>query len=106
MTVFYPAVTSNIIVSEQCDNSCFPIERLIKKYLNRRDVRHQLGVNDSVPEFEICSDKILNEFNHNGDKFTATTVEIVFLLENQVSVLIYAGEFDWIWYSFSQLKIR
>jgi hypothetical protein len=91
MTVCYLTVTSNIAVSEQCDKSCFPIEGLIEEYLNRR---HQLGVDDSVPEFEICSNKILNEFNQNGDKYISTTAEVVLLLEKEVSVLIYAGEFD------------
>jgi cathepsin A (carboxypeptidase C) len=99
MIVCNLSVVANIAVSQQCDKSCFPIEPLIEKYLNRPDVRRQLGVDDSVPEFEICSNKILREFNQNGDKYISTTAEVVSLLEKQVSVLIYAGEFDWIWYS-------
>ena len=68
---------------------------MVQKYLNRKDVRRQLGVSDSVLEFRACNGKIEEEFNRNGELFRTTTAEIVYLLDNKVSVLIYAGEFDW-----------
>jgi cathepsin A (carboxypeptidase C) len=90
------------LVSEQCedfDNLCFPLLAKIIKYLNRKDIQKELGVNSSlVPSFEACSEKVGEDFSKKGDELTSTTAEVIYLLDKGIPVLIYAGEYDWIWY--------
>jgi hypothetical protein len=70
----------------------------MEKYLNRDDVRRQIGVNESVPAFKICNDKTEEDFARRGDSLISTTNQVIYLLDKGISVLIFAGEYDWIWY--------
>lgn len=80
------------------DELCFPIVGAVEKYLNRKDIRRQLGVNKSVSAFKTCSKKTEQDFASSGDPWISTTNQVVYLLNKGVSVLIFAGEYDWIWY--------
>jgi Serine carboxypeptidase len=70
----------------------------VEKYLNRKDIRRQLGVSESVTAFETCNEKTEQEFARRGDQWISTTNQVVYLLDKGVSILIFAGEYDWIWY--------
>jgi len=76
------------------------------KYLNRKDIQRELGVDSSNVYFQACSDKVGEDFSKNGDELTSTTSEVIYLLNKSVPVLIYAGEYDWIWYLTLQYHIR
>ena len=90
-----------MIVSEPCsdpENLCFPLVGKVMKYLNRKDIQRELGVNSSkVPYFEACSEKVGKAFSKKGDELTSTTSEVIYLLDKGILVLVYAGEYDWIW---------
>ena len=70
---------------------------MVQKYLNRHDVRSQLGVDKSFGKYEVCSESVSEEFTKTGDLLFSMTSEVIFLLESGLRVLIYAGEYDWIW---------
>ena len=77
----------------------------VARYLNRKDIQRKLGVNSSlVPDFVACSEKVGEAFSKKGDELTSTTSEVIYLLNKGIPVLIYAGEYDWIWYPLS-LKV-
>ncbi|KAK4058350.1 hypothetical protein OIO90_000508 [Microbotryomycetes sp. JL221] len=71
-------------------------EKQVAHYLNRDDIRHQLGVdkeaNGGVRKFIGCSDIVGFRFSTAGDQSQATYPHVTNMLENGVSVLIYAGK--------------
>ncbi|KAI8872623.1 peptidase S10, serine carboxypeptidase [Ramicandelaber brevisporus] len=74
------------------EDMCYPIGLQIKAYLDRQDVREELGVESS--EFVACSESVGKKFVASGDVAKPTTKDVAYLLENGVRVLVYAGDAD------------
>ncbi|SGZ17102.1 BQ5605_C020g09095 [Microbotryum silenes-dioicae] len=72
----------------------------VAKWLNRADIRHQLGVDNEVSggvkRFIGCSDPVGFRFSTTGDQSKATYPHVTHMVENGVRTLIYAGKRDWI----------
>ncbi|KAK4051905.1 hypothetical protein OIV83_002610 [Microbotryomycetes sp. JL201] len=75
-------------------------EKQIAHYLNRDDIRHQLGVDKEehggVRKFVGCSDTVGFRFATTGDQSQASYPHVAHMLDNGVSVLVYAGNRDMI----------
>jgi hypothetical protein len=54
-------------------------------------------VDNSFGKFHTCSNPVYKEFIKSGDELVRMTPQVVYLLEKGLQVLIYAGEYDWIW---------
>ncbi|KAJ1962876.1 hypothetical protein GGI12_002388 [Dipsacomyces acuminosporus] len=80
------------------DNLCYPIMGDIDTYLNNPAIQKELGV--EVSKFESCSEKVGYGFALNGDLMKPFHQEIPPLLADNIRVLIYAGDADFIcnWY--------
>ena len=66
----------------------------VDSYLNRKDIREKLGVPPEFPKWEECSNSVNRRFSrdwmHNFD------IKIPDLVNNDIPVLIYAGDADYI----------
>ncbi|KAL8278754.1 hypothetical protein RQP46_008823 [Phenoliferia psychrophenolica] len=75
-------------------------EKEVNFFLNRADVRHELGVDmeahGGVKKFIGCSDLIGYRFGATGDQSKATYPHVTHMLDNGVATLIYAGKRDFI----------
>ncbi|KAJ1673797.1 hypothetical protein EV182_004537 [Spiromyces aspiralis] len=83
-----------------CGNSdlCYPIFDDIATYLNNPEIQKELG--SEVSEFVSCSQKVYSGFILNGDWMMPYFEFVPTLLDNNIPVLVYAGDADWIcnWY--------
>ncbi|GAA6031670.1 hypothetical protein JCM8097_001925 [Rhodosporidiobolus ruineniae] len=75
----------------------------IERWLNRDDVREELGVDEvdsrghkRVKKFEGCSDKVFERFEDSADGVQPSFRQVASLLDNDVDVLIYVGAKDMI----------
>jgi cathepsin A (carboxypeptidase C) len=97
-TLCYPVtkyVFSTTIHGSILNTDC-PI-RHISAYLDRPEVRTQLGVDKSITgNFSSCSDRVGNDFANNLDEYHPTHHYVAALLERNIKVLIYVGKYDWI----------
>lgn len=79
------------------------IFRQISTYLDRSDVRKQLGVDPSLTaNFSSCSNDVGARFSSTLDAAFPSQLYIAALLERGVKVLLYIGANDWIcnWVSY------
>ncbi|CAG8548040.1 30680_t:CDS:2 [Racocetra persica] len=77
-------------IRKKCSNSdCFPGFPDIEKYSNSSAVKTALGV-DPLFDFELCNRGINDTFVYSGDCYIPP------LLENNVRVLVYAGDADYL----------
>ena len=68
---------------------------MIKAYLDRPEVRSNLGV-ETPYNFSACSYTVGNNFYAHMDKWVVHTQDYVAnLLDRGVRILIYAGTYDW-----------
>ena len=65
-------------------------------YLNRKDIRKTLGIDESFGNYSQISLEVNSAFWAAGDGFHQTQHYVAELLERGVRVLIYAGEFDFV----------
>ena len=71
--------------------------RHISAYLDRPEVRTQLGVDKAVTgNFSSCASRVGSDFRFNMDEFHPTQHYVAALLERKIKVLIYVGKYDWI----------
>ncbi|CAG8647835.1 3392_t:CDS:2 [Acaulospora morrowiae] len=84
-------------VRKKCDggNLCYPILEAIEKYSNREEVKKALGVNPRI-EYKSCNMDINFKFMMAGDWMRPYHRLIPPLMENNIRVLIYAGDADYI----------
>ena len=68
--------------------------RYYEHYLNRKDVRNLLGIDESFGNFSALSPGLNTAFWSTGDGFHQNQIYIAELLERDIRVLIYVGEFD------------
>lgn len=66
----------------------------IRKYLNRKEVREAIHAQHDPTCFEDCSDAVGNSLY--GDNNLASIDVLVELLNNDIRVLLYNGQFDYI----------
>lgn len=103
-------------VSKDCkgelgDTLCYPItkyvqfqttktqlttSRAVSAYLDLKEVRELLGVDPSVGKFQVANWSVSQAFESTLDRFYQTQHWVAMLLERDVRVLIYVGEYDWI----------
>ncbi|KAI8867141.1 alpha/beta-hydrolase, partial [Ramicandelaber brevisporus] len=76
------------------DDLCYPINGQIKAYLDRPEVREELGV--EAESYVGCSEQVGLKFAASGDHGKPTTKDVAYLLENDVKVLVYVGDADFI----------
>ncbi|KAJ2911929.1 hypothetical protein MD484_g8484, partial [Candolleomyces efflorescens] len=103
--ITYPFTSSGMNpydISRECegeiqDTLCYPLTRHISAYLDRPEVRQQIGVDPSLTSnFSSCSWEVNSEFSLNMDRFHPTYIYVAALLERGVKALIYVGVNDWI----------
>ncbi|KAH9934973.1 serine carboxypeptidase [Fomitopsis serialis] len=89
-------------ISKPCDGPisdtlCYPVTKAIGAYLDRPDVRKQIGVDGFVSaNFSSCSNEVGAAFHAADDEIFPTQFYIGALLERGVRALIYVGANDWI----------
>jgi len=77
------------------DALCYPVAKHIVRYLERPDVRSELGVDPSLPQdFAMCSTTVGNRFDSRMDGAHPTHLYVAALLERNVKTLIFAGVAD------------
>lgn len=76
------------------NGECYNGLDYVDQYLNRRDVQEALGVEPST--FEGCANSVFNSFLLTGDSSRPFHYDIADLLEQDLPVLIYAGDKDFI----------
>ncbi|CEG70790.1 hypothetical protein RMATCC62417_06621 [Rhizopus microsporus] len=84
-------------VREKCKggNLCYEILESVQKYLNIPEVKKAVGV-DVSKEYESCNMQINFRFQMAGDWMRPYVNEVPPLLEDDIRVLIYAGDADFI----------
>ncbi|CAG8799748.1 20242_t:CDS:2, partial [Gigaspora rosea] len=86
-------------VRKQCEGSiggmCYSGIDVIERYLNRDDVREELGVDPWI-KYETCSSSVHFRFQMTGDFMKPFHILLPPLLENGIHILIYAGDADFI----------
>ncbi|KIY47803.1 alpha/beta-hydrolase [Fistulina hepatica ATCC 64428] len=89
-------------ISRECEGGlseslCYPVTKVISSFLDRSDIRAQLGVDPAVStNFTSCSAKVATAFGTTLDSFYPSTGHIEALLERGVHILLYVGSYDWI----------
>ncbi|KAJ3204661.1 hypothetical protein HK099_001058 [Clydaea vesicula] len=79
-------------IRDKCQPNCYPILKDMATYLNIPEVQVALGVHRN---FQFCQDLVMKKFTFTADGALPQTQNIVDLLEDGISVLIYAGDADW-----------
>jgi cathepsin A (carboxypeptidase C) len=79
---------------ERNDDLCYSIFDGVQTYLNKNEVQKMLGV--PAIKYESCSMDVNNKFGATGDPLISHQNEIVDLLQNNVRVLLYAGDADYL----------
>ena len=79
---------------EDTSNLCYPQMGWIQKYLNQKSVMEKLGA--EVDSYESCNMNINRNFLFNGDWMKPYYTAVPILLDAGLSVLIYAGDADYI----------
>ncbi|KJA20867.1 hypothetical protein HYPSUDRAFT_68192 [Hypholoma sublateritium FD-334 SS-4] len=89
-------------ISRDCDGTlqdtiCYPMTKRIAAYLDRPEIRAQLGVDPSIKDpFPPYSVAVNSAFTANLDEYRPTQHYVAALLERGVRALIYVGKNDWI----------
>nr|CAG8606009.1 15792_t:CDS:10 [Entrophospora candida] len=76
------------------NNLCYPILDVIESYLDREDVKTELGVDPGI-EFKTCNMRVNFQFQMAGDWMKPYHKLIPGLLDDDIRVLIYAGDADY-----------
>ncbi|KAK0455790.1 serine carboxypeptidase [Desarmillaria tabescens] len=90
-------------MSVDCDGPiqetlCYPVTQNISAYLDRPDVRTDLGVDPHFDgqNFSSVSWEVYNAFTESMDEYRQTQLYVAALLERKVRVLVYVGNYDFI----------
>ncbi|KDE08187.1 hypothetical protein MVLG_01666 [Microbotryum lychnidis-dioicae p1A1 Lamole] len=90
-------------VTKKCDRSlskdgpfCYKEAFWILAYLNRPEIRAELGLDDKVKPFELCSTSVYKAFAQNGDWVVNTPAVLSDLLEAGIKLLLYVGVNDYV----------
>ncbi|KAI8140338.1 Alpha/Beta hydrolase protein [Fennellomyces sp. T-0311] len=79
---------------------CYEEITAIDKYANDPALRWELGVDDEAGEYSGCTDSVGYRFGLAGDGARDFSKEVAETLNENVRVLLYAGDMDWVcnWY--------
>ncbi|EJD40580.1 serine carboxypeptidase [Auricularia subglabra TFB-10046 SS5] len=87
-------------LAEDCaggpDDLCYPLTKNIRDFLDRPDVREQLGVDKSIGKFASCSPDVITAFREKQDNVKISDAYVAELLQRDLPVLIYVGTYDWV----------
>ncbi|KIJ51025.1 hypothetical protein M422DRAFT_59045 [Sphaerobolus stellatus SS14] len=88
-------------VSGPCDGGyetlCYPIITDIVNFLNKPEIREQLGVDAAAGNFTSCSNSVGSAFRRTQDEWSQyAQYYVAELLERGIKVLIYVGTYDMI----------
>ncbi|EJD36520.1 serine carboxypeptidase [Auricularia subglabra TFB-10046 SS5] len=87
-------------IAEGCpggiDDLCYPLTKHIRAFLDRADVRRQLGVDKSVGNFTSCAWDVNGAFREKLDQVKISDPYVAELLQRNIPVLVYVGTYDWI----------
>lgn len=80
---------------EPSDDStgCYPSTEWIVSYLNREDIKKELGASPNVL-FNTCDPAVQNSFIKSGDGARSSAVLLPEMIEDGVRMLIYVGDAD------------
>jgi cathepsin A (carboxypeptidase C) len=78
----------------EIDEFCYPNTNLIQDYLNLPSTFTALGVPSIIKNFTVGSSAISHAFELTNDLEISLKPEVVYLLTNQIDVLIYQGNLD------------
>ncbi|KAJ4212741.1 hypothetical protein NW759_011381 [Fusarium solani] len=78
----------------EVDQLCYTGVLRIQDYVNEPSIRDVLGVPKQVGNFTVLNEEIQDLFGQGNDLYVNTAREVLFLLENEVDVLIYNGNLD------------
>jgi cathepsin A (carboxypeptidase C) len=95
---FYNSHKNPYDVRKDCEGNnglCYPILDAIESYSDREDIKLELGVDPGI-EFKTCSSKIYLRFQMTGDWMKPYHKLIPQLLNDNIRVLIYAGDADFV----------
>ncbi|KAG0270106.1 hypothetical protein DFQ27_000407 [Actinomortierella ambigua] len=84
-------------VREKCQGGgglCYPILDVIQEYLNKEEVKSELGV--QVQEYKSCNMQVNMRFMLNGDWMKPFHELVPPLLKDGIRVLLYSGDADFI----------
>lgn len=83
-------------VREKCKggNLCYEILESVQKYLNLPEVKEEVGA--QTDKYESCNMQINFRFQMAGDWMRPYVNEVPTLLEDDIKILIYAGDADFI----------
>lgn len=73
---------------------CYEEQAWIDDYLNLEEVKQAVGANVDI--FLGCDEKVFRNFLYSGDEAKPFQQHVATLLENDIPVLIYAGDKDYI----------
>ncbi|KAK9763844.1 hypothetical protein K7432_009137 [Basidiobolus ranarum] len=97
--LYYQSGLNPYDVRKKCDpNSslCYDIEAGIDIWLNRPEIRSELGVAKEVGKFESCSNAVGDNFSKTPDNMLNFADRLPVLLKAGIRVLLYAGDADFI----------
>jgi len=75
---------------------CYPEQAFMEAYLNREDIRQEIGVDDAAGNYSMMSLAVNQAFWAAGDPFYQNQHYVAELLERGVRVLIYVGTYDFV----------
>ena len=70
--------------------------RFMEKYLNREDIRREIGADEAAGNYSMMSVPVNFAFWAKGDPFHQNQHYVAELLERGVRVLIYVGTYDFV----------
>ncbi|KAK9768611.1 hypothetical protein K7432_000598 [Basidiobolus ranarum] len=97
--VYYNTGLNPYDIRKPCDpgsDLCYAIEAGIDIWLNRPEIRAELGVAKEVGKFSSCSNTVGENFSKTPDSMTNYADRIPKLLQEGIRVLVYAGDADFI----------
>ncbi|KAH7098173.1 peptidase S10, serine carboxypeptidase [Auriculariales sp. MPI-PUGE-AT-0066] len=94
MESFFATNKNPYDISRDCDGNiaetlCYPLMKHISNWLDRPEVRANLGVSPKIGNFSSCSPS-------NQDGLHSSKLYVAELLERGIRVLVYVGNYDWI----------
>ncbi|CAG8639201.1 7570_t:CDS:2, partial [Dentiscutata heterogama] len=84
-------------VRKSCNDiaTCYPDLITIGNFSDRTDFKNELGANSSL-KYKICNSDVFTDFSQTGDIMLSFIQSIPPLLEDNIRVLIYAGDADFL----------
>lgn len=76
------------------DDLCYLSSAMIQNYLNLPDVWEALDVPKAITNYSIMSGAVSDAFTLTNDLEISMEAQVRYILENQIDVLIYQGNWD------------